>query len=119
MGLKIAVFAGLTLLAANAWALSVTIQADAYIDSYNAGGTELYVTSCGGASNGLAVEGYDHPGDWIELKLVITHGGDYVDSLRSAGDDLAGAEHLVTVFGPGGVPLETTSSYTTMGMGIG
>jgi hypothetical protein len=101
------------------FAYTLTLQAEDYIASHNAGGADFYVTSCSEASNGLAVEGYDYPGDWIELKLVISQAEGYVDSLRSAADYEAEAVHELTIFGPGGVPLAEHSTYNTYGRGIG
>lgn len=107
------------LAASTASAYSVVLQASDYIASYNAGGADFYVTPCGGATNGLGVEGYDYPGDWIELKLVISTTGAYSDSLRTAADDAGEGDHLMTVFAPGGVPVGTPSPYYTVGLGIG
>jgi hypothetical protein len=112
------VVAGLVVVS-SASAYTVVLQASDYIASYNAGGADFYVTPCGGATNGLGVEGYDYPGDWIELKLVISAEGTYRDSLRTAADDEAEADHLMTVFAPGGVPVGTQSPYHTTGLGIG
>lgn len=97
---------------------TVTLQATDYIASFNAGGADFYETPCGGATNGLGLEGYDYPGDWIELKLVISQPSTYRDSLRSAADGEAEGEHMVTIFDPGGVPVGT-SYYRTVGLGIG
>jgi hypothetical protein len=114
----------LTLLAAlmvatTASAYTVVLQASDYIASHNAGGSDFYATPCGGATNGLGLEGYDFPGDWIELKMVIGSEGTYRDSLRTAADDMMEGNHLVTVFGPGGVPVGNPSPHQTVGLGIG
>jgi hypothetical protein len=100
-------------------ASTVVIQASDYIASYNAGGADFYTTPCGGATNGLGVEGYDYPGDWIELKMVIGKAGAYRDSLRTAADDESEGDHLVTVFAAGGVPVGAPSPHHTVGLGIG
>ncbi len=111
------VLAALTVVSSAA-AYTVVLQASDYIASGNAGGADFYVTPCGGATNGIGLEGYDYAGDWIELKLVLGHDGAYRDSLRSAADDMTIGDHLVTVFGPGGDAIGT-SSYQSEGLGIG
>lgn len=105
--------------ASGASAYTVILQASDYIATHNAGGGEFYTTPCGGATNGLGVEGYDYPGDWIELKLVISQESGYLDSLRTAADDAALGDHILTVFDSGGVPLGQTSYFRTEGLGIG
>ena len=107
------------LTATTASANTVVIQASDYIASYNAGGADFYTTPCGGATNGLGVEGYDYAGDWIERKLAIGSEGTYRDSQRTAAEDEAEGNHLVTIFNPGGVPIGTPSPHHTVGLGIG
>lgn len=113
-----ALLLGVMLPAVPASAYTVVLQASDYIASFNAGGADYYTTPCGGATNGIGLEGYDAPGDWIELKLVISQESSYRDSLRTAADDLTQGDHRVTVFGPGGETVGT-SSYLTQGLGIG
>ena len=113
----------LTVLAAvlavsTASAYTVVLQATDYIASGNAGGADFYATPCGGATNGLGLEGYDYAGDWIELKLVLGQEGTYRDSLRTAADDMTIGNHIVTISGPGGETMGT-SSYQSEGWGIG
>jgi hypothetical protein len=100
-------------------AYTIILHAPDYIASHNEGGADFYITPCGGASNGLAVEGYDYAGDWIELKLVLSQASTYWDSLRSAADDGALGSHKLTIFGPGGEPVGEPSTYQTEGLGIG
>jgi len=113
----------LTVLAAllavsTASAYTVVLQISDYIATGNAGGADFYVTPCGGATNGLGVEGYDYAGDWIELKLVLGQEGTYRDSLRTAADDMTIGNHIITILGPGGETMGT-SYYRTEGLGIG
>ena len=112
------VLAILVLLAHSACAVPVFLEAENYISSYNAGGVSIYVTSCSGASGGLAVEGYDYPGDWIELRVVLPQGGAYEDWFRSGGDDLAASDHKVTIRVEGEGNM-ASSGYHTVGMGVG
>lgn len=112
------IISALALAAAPACALPIFLEAEDYITSYNAGGVSIYVTSCSGASGGLAVEGYDYPGDWIEMRVALTEGGAYEDWFRSAGDDLVASDHRVTIRVEGEGDI-AASGYHTVGMGIG
>jgi hypothetical protein len=104
---------------ATAHAQSIVVEAELYVDYHNEGGTTIYVTTCSGASGGLAVEGFDWTGDWIELTLTIPEAGSYADSLRSAGLTSIASEIHSTILGgaPGGGDL--TSVFNTVGLGIG
>ncbi len=99
-------------------AIEVFIEAEDYVASHDAGGVSIYVTACSAARGGLAVEGYDYPGDWIELRVVLPVGGAYADMFRSAGDDLVASDHKLTVRAEGGDDL-AFSGYHTVGMGVG
>lgn len=108
----------LALLGTQALAVPVILEAEDYVASYDAGGVAIHVTACGGASGGLAVEGYDYPGDWIELKVSILETGAYSDMFRSASDDMVYGDHLASIRVEGGNPF-ATSTYQTLGMGVG
>jgi hypothetical protein len=100
-------------------ARAVTVEAENFIASYNAGGEEIYWLSCSGASGGRAVEGVDTAGDWIEIAVDIPETYGYADTLRSAGNTLEESNFQVTIPGacPGGG--DASSTYHTVGMGIG
>ena len=100
-------------------AQTITVEAELYVTYYNAGGTTIYVTSCSGASGGLAVEGFDWTGDWIEVVLNIPEAGSYADTLRSAGVASVESEiHSTIINGdPGGGDLN--SVFNMVGLGIG
>ena len=106
------------LAAPTASAYTVVLQMSDYIASGNAGGADFYSTPCGGATNGIGLEGYDYSGDWIELKLVLSQGGTFRDSLRTAADDMTIGNHIITISGPGAETMGT-SYYQTEGLGIG
>lgn len=112
------VSAFLALAASWAGAAPLVLEAEDYIASYDAGGVSIHVTSCSGASGGLAVEGYDHIGDWIELRVTLPESGAYADMFRSAGDDLVYSDHTATIRVEGGNTV-ASSTYQTMGMGVG
>ena len=99
-------------------AQGVIIEAETFVASHDEGGGMIYVTSCTAASQGLAVEGFDYPGDWIEVVLTVETNGSYADVLRSAGLD--GLESTVrsTVYGCGPAGEDLVSTFYTVGMGI-
>jgi hypothetical protein len=107
------------LLAASAASLALTIEAESLVGSFNAGGDDIYTIACSGASGGMAVEGVDTAGDWIEIMVTIPDTYVYVDSLRSAGLLNLQSHFALTVFGaaPGGA--DVTSAYHPIGFGIG
>ena len=68
-------------LASHAGGAPIILEAEDYIASHDAGGGPITAVVCSGASGGLAVEGYDAPGDWIELRAVLPESGAYEDML--------------------------------------
>lgn len=109
----------IALLSFAASAESIWLEAENYTASHDEGGLAIYVTTCSGASQGLAVEGFDYPGDWIELKLDVVGSGAFVDSLRSGGLTLEESDLRATVFGAGTEEEDLTSDFHTIGYGIG
>jgi hypothetical protein len=107
------------LLAFTAGAKAVLVEAESFVASHDIGGTVIYRTSCAAASGGLAVDGFDTPGEWIEVVLNVVEVGSYADSLRSAGLYDYESDFGVTVFGGGPGGIDVNSSYHTIGLGIG
>ena len=89
-------------LASFASAAPIIVEAEDYVSSHNEGGEPITVTSCGGASGGYAVEGYDSTGDWIELRVTLAVAGTYEDILRSAGELWEWSQHRLMVRVEGG-----------------
>ena len=116
---RLLVFACLIILGVGTAQADIRVEAENFVNHYDAGGLEIVWVSCSAASGGRAVEGFDTIGDWIEIAVNVPQTYIYVDSLRSAG--LVGAESNVglTIFGaePGGA--DVTSGYHTIGLGIG
>jgi hypothetical protein len=110
---------GLALLVSASGAQAIVVEAESYVASYNAGGDPIYVVSCTAASGGLAVEGFDMPGDWIEVVLNVPEIYGYADSLRSAGDTNVQSDIRTTVFGADPDGGDVLSYYHTIGQGIG
>jgi hypothetical protein len=109
----------LAALSSSAVAQSIIIEAESFVASHDEGGTAIYITSCGAASGGKAVEGYDYVGDWIEVVLNVGSAGSFTDSLQSAGLYLEESDHQSTVFGAGPVGEDLISTFHTIGEGIG
>ena len=109
----------IALLSFAASAESIWVEAETYTASHDAGGLAIYVTGCSGASGGLAVEGFDYPGDWIEMKLDILDNGAFMDSLRSGGLAMEESDIRTTVFGAGPAGEDLVSDYHTLGYGVG
>ena len=88
---------------------------------HNEGGAaDLFVKQCAGASGGLAVEGMDFPGDWIEFDLELGAPFCFQDSVRCAGVLDASWHFHVLVFAQGEIyPVVTDTLPQIMGRGIG
>jgi hypothetical protein len=110
---------GLVLLLASSQAHALVIEAESFVASHNAGGDPIVVISCSAASGNYAVEGFDSPGDWIELVLNVPAIYGYVDTLRSAGYLYYESNLRTTVFGADPNGGDVVSAYHTIGAGIG
>jgi len=112
------VMLALIILPASIYAHQITLEAEDYTNSFNTGGESIYVTACVGASGGYAVEGFDSPGDWIEVTLTTTELGAYGDTLRSAGLYGYESDMRITIVNgaQGGGDIE--SYYSPIGLGI-
>lgn len=115
----LAVLLAAAMLPAGAFAHEIVLEAEDYVNSFDTGGTAIYTTACSGASGGYAVEGFDSPGDWIEVVLTIDELGAYADTLRSAGLYGYESDMRITIMegGQGGGDIE--SYYSPVGLGIG
>ena len=118
MRASLAVLAVLAVVTSAASATPIILEAEDYIDSFNVGGDFITIVECSGASGGLAVEGYDVPGDWIELRVELSQAGDYDDILRSGGELYEASDHFARIRPQGGGTIGF-SFYYTYGMGIG
>ena len=63
----------------------IRLEAETYIAFGDAGGTPVHMAVCSAASQGLAVDGLDVAGDWIELRVSFTEPACVDVRLRSAG----------------------------------
>ncbi len=105
-------------LPACSYAHDIVVEAEDYVNSYDTGGTAIYVTACSGASGGYAVEGFDSPGEWIEVTLAIPEVGSYADTLRSAGLYGYESDLRITIVAGAAGGGDLTSYYRPVGLGI-
>jgi len=92
--------------------------ADAII--VNVGGDPIGPKFCGDASGGMAVEGLDHPGDYIAFRLKLTEPWIFVDSLRCAGEAEKTWKFKISAFPYGeDAPVLVDSLDAVMGYGYG
>ena len=104
---------------APASAQPITLEAESYVAHHDEGGSAIYVTACGAASGGLAIEGFDFPGDWIEVALVLGQNESMANRIRSGGDVGVATDLQSTVFGAGPMGEDLISPFPTQGVGIG
>jgi len=109
----------IAILSCAAGAESIWLEAETYTASHDEGGLGIYITGCSGASQGLAIEGFDYPGDWVELKMDVLDNGAFVDSLHSGGMTLEESDLRCTVYGAGPAGEDVVSDFHTLGYGIG
>ena len=115
----LAVVLAVILLPACSYAHDITIEAETYTNSFDAGGNTIDLVSCTAASGGWAVEGFDWPGDWIELSLTTPELGAYADTLRSAGLYGYESDLRLTIFNGSQGGENLISYYHPVGLGIG
>ena len=118
MGRLLAALAMICLAAGAVSGQGILVEAETFISYHNEGGDIPIVVSCSAASNGLAVEGFDYPGDWIEVSLTVWNGS-FTDSITSAGLLDSASTIRATIFGAGPGGSQLTSSFSTYGAGIG
>jgi hypothetical protein len=116
---KLLLIVGLAVLVPASAAQAIIVEAESYVASYNIGGNPIYIVSCSYASGGLAVDGFDTPGEWIEVAVSIPEIYGYADSLRSAGDTGIQSDLRATIFGADPYGGDVISNYHTVGQGIG
>jgi len=97
----------------------IVIEAEDLTDFHDIGGTLIHLVTCSGASGGHAVEGFDTPGEWIEIVFQVDSAGIYADSLRSAGNLGWESDLRVTIFNSGPQGEDLYSTFHTYGQGIG
>lgn len=113
------VLLALFLVPASSYAHDIALEAEDYTNSFNTGGEAIYTTACSGASGGYAVEGFDFPGDWIEVSLTISELGAYADTLRSAGLYGYESDMRITIMNGAQGGGDLMSYYAPVGLGIG
>ncbi len=102
-----------------AGALSVLVEAESYTDGYDMGGASIKSIACTSASGGLAVDGLDISGEWIEVKATIPDEACYelVMSYQAPYAELI--ETRVTVYDEGHSTVEGDIDIDLIGEGLG
>jgi hypothetical protein len=98
---------------------AVQLEAEDYVASMNVGGSPIQMVGCSAARGGLAVDGVDYAGDYIEWSLSLAQEFVFRDSLRSAGA-VGLVRRYAVLFLPagGGPPVASDTLTTTPGLGI-
>ncbi len=99
-------------------AAGIRIEAEALTNAYNYSGATIFKTNCIGSSGGLAVDGMDFPGEWIEIPFTLNETAVFVDSLRSAGYVSQYRQFSVHFLSQGGLEGAPGDTMTT-GFGLG
>ena len=98
----------------------IQLEAENMAAWYNTAGLAIVPVACGAARGGMAADGVDTPGEYIEWPLTLTQDLVFRDSLRTAG--ATGVVRNFTIqFLPaaGGPPVATENLTTPPGAGIG
>jgi hypothetical protein len=65
---------------------TIRLEAEDFVASHDVGGIRIYARSCTAASQGLAVDGLDMEGEWMELRLELASPTAFLHGLQTAGD---------------------------------
>ena len=115
------VFVATLLLGSETALATIQLEAEDATGFLNVGGSPITSVICGAARGGLALDGIDWAGDYIEWEIFLPEEFSFRDSLRTAG-----AVGLVRTFivqfymsGIGGPPILSDTLVTPAGLGIG
>lgn len=102
-----------------AGALSVFVEAESFTDGFDMGGASIMSIGCTSASGGLAVDGLDIPGEWIEVKATLPDEACYelVMGYQAPYDEQI--KTLVTVFDDAHLAVEADVDVPLLGEGLG
>ncbi len=95
----------------------VAIELESYDDFTDTGGTEIYVTNCGTASGGQAVEGFDVVGEALFYQVSFDREGYYAGVLQAAADKGVVNQITVTLEGAGPGGEDQSAVFEVVGMG--
>ena len=102
-----------------AGALSVLVEAESYTESYDMGGASIMSIACTSASGGLAVDGLDISGEWIEVKATIPAEACYELIMSFQAPYAEWIDTTVTVFDDAHLSVEAEVDVTLKGEGLG
>jgi hypothetical protein len=105
--------------AAAGTAEAMQLEAEDYVAALDVGGNPIGIVGCSAARGGLAVDGVDYAGDYLEWSLSLTRTFVFRDSLRSAGAvGLVRKYAILFLPAAGGSPVATDTLTTSPGLGI-
>ncbi len=102
-----------------AGALSVLVEAESFTDGYDMGGASIMAIACTSASGGLAVDGLDISGEWIEVKATIPDEACYELVMSYQAPYNEPIETRVTVFDDAHLTVEAEVDVSFKGEGLG
>ncbi len=97
----------------------VRVECESYTDFYNEGGAEIASVVCSSASDGLAVDGLDIIGEWIEVKATLPTESCYDLTLSYQAPYGETIGMLLTVFDDAHQSVDAESEFSLIGMGLG
>jgi hypothetical protein len=98
----------------------IELEAENLTAMLNLGGNAINYVSCGAARGGLAVDGVDYEGDYIEWPLTLEQDFVFRDSLRTAGATGVVRQFAILFLPSGaGEPAAAETLTTPAGLGIG
>ncbi len=102
-----------------AGALSVLVEAESFTDGYDIGGASIMSIVCTSASGGLAVDGLDISGEWIEVKATVPDEACYELVMSYQAPYAEPIETRVTVYDEGHSAIEGDVDIPLIGEGLG
>ncbi len=100
-------------------AVSVVVEAESFVDAYDLGGASILSVACTSASQGLAVDGLDIAGEWIELRASLPDAACYELLLGYQAPYAETIQTMVTVFDEGHTSVEGATDIAFVGAGLG
>jgi len=97
----------------------ILIEAEDMIDSHDLLGAPIAIVTCSAASGGLAVDGWDREGEWIDLRLDLTTAACLSEGVRSAGYAQQVREFAIYFKSNPQTTLSSDTLTTVEGTGIG
>jgi len=100
-------------------AIQVLVEAESFVDSHDTGGASIQAVNCTSASDGLAVDGLDLIGEWIEIKATVPDEACYELHLGFQAMYQDPVVAGVTIFDEGHSTVEGVTEFQFIGAGLG